>query len=46
LGCDIKVQQALLRHADVATTINLYTQAVPDARRVAASKAVETLWKN
>jgi integrase len=46
LGCDIKVQQALLRHADVATTINLYTQAVPDAMRVAASKAVETLWKN
>ena len=46
LGADVKVQQALLRHADVATTLNVYTQAVPAALRETASKAVEALWKN
>ena len=31
LGVDLKVQQELLRHADVRTTMNIYTQAVPGA---------------
>jgi integrase len=41
LGVDVKVQQELLRHADIRTTMNIYTQAVPDALRDANSKVVE-----
>jgi integrase len=37
LEVDIKVQQELLRHADIRTTMNLYTQAVPDDMREANS---------
>lgn len=37
-GTDIKVQQELLRHADVRTTLNIYTQAAPDQKRDAASR--------
>jgi integrase len=40
LGVDLKVQQELLRHADVRTTMNIYTQAVPKALRRANSKVV------
>jgi integrase len=40
LGVDLKVQQELLRHADVRTTMNIYTQAVPKALREANSKVV------
>ena len=40
LGVDLKVQQELLRHADVRTTMNIYTQAVPKALREANSKIV------
>lgn len=40
LGVDLKVQQELLRHADVRTTMNIYTQAVPSALREANSKVV------
>lgn len=35
LGVDVKVQQELLRHADIQTTMNIYTQAVSDAKREA-----------
>jgi integrase len=35
LGVDVKVQQELLRHADIRTTMNLYTQAVPEYLREA-----------
>jgi integrase len=45
-GPTLAVQKELLRHADVATTLKLYTQAVPAAMRDAASQAVGTLWKN
>ena len=38
LKVDVKVQQELLRHADIRTTMNLYTQAVPDDMREANSK--------
>ena len=37
----MKVQQELLRHADIQTTMNIYTQAVSDAKRAANSKVVE-----
>jgi integrase len=40
LGVDLKVQQELLRHADVRTTMNIYTQVVPSALREANSRVV------
>src|SRR5713226_5225158 len=40
LGVDLKVQQELLRHADIRTTMNIYTQAVPTALREANSRVV------
>ena len=40
LGVDLKVQQELLRHADIRTTMNIYTQAVPKALREANSRVV------
>lgn len=40
IGVDVKVQQELLRHADIRTTLNLYTQAISDAKRCAHSQVV------
>jgi integrase len=40
LGVDLKVQQELLRHADIRTTMNVYTQAVSAQKRAAHSKVV------
>jgi site-specific recombinase XerD len=40
-GTDIKVQQEPLPHANIRTTMNIYTQAVSDQKRVANSKVVE-----
>jgi integrase len=40
-GVDLKVQQELLRHADIGTTMNIYTHTVPDALREANSKVVQ-----
>ena len=40
LGVDLKVQQELLRHADIRTTMNVYTQAVSAEKRSAHSKVV------
>jgi integrase len=40
-GVDLKVQQELLRHADIRTTMNIYTQAAPSALREANSKVVQ-----
>src|SRR5438067_6488015 len=37
-GTDVKVQQELLRHADIRTTMNIYTRAVPERLRTANSK--------
>ena len=39
-GVHLKVQQELLRHADIRTTMNIYTHAVPAALREANSKVV------
>ena len=41
LQVDLKVQQELLRHSDIRTTMNIYTQAVPDAMREANGRVVE-----
>lgn len=41
LGADVKVQQELLRHADVRTTLNIYTQAASDQKREAVRKVVQ-----
>jgi len=40
-GEDIKVQQELMRHADIRTTMNLYTQANSDQKRQAHGKIVQ-----
>jgi site-specific recombinase XerD len=40
LGVDGKVQPELLRHADVRTTMNVYTQAVSEQKRAAHSSVV------
>jgi hypothetical protein len=39
LRTDVKVQQALLRHADVSTTLNMCTQAVSEQKREAKTLA-------
>ncbi len=41
LRVNVKVQQELLRHADIRTTLNIYTQAVPEALRKANSRVVQ-----
>jgi integrase len=43
-GTMLAVQKELLRHADIRTTMNIYTQAVSSAKRDASSKVVDTLW--
>jgi site-specific recombinase XerD len=40
LGVDLKEQQELLRYADIRTTMNIYTQAVPAALRGANGTVV------
>ena len=40
LGVDVKVQQELLRHGDIRTTMNVYTQAVSEQKRKAHSSVV------
>jgi integrase len=42
-GTDVKVQQELLRHADIRTTMNLYTTAVPERLRKVNRKVVRLL---
>ncbi len=43
LKVDIKVQQELLRHADIRTTMNIYTEAVSESLREANSRIVRLL---
>jgi len=42
-GEDLKVQQELLRHADIRTTMNIYTQAMTDQKRQAHSRIVRSV---
>ena len=42
-GEDLKVQQELLRHADIRTTMDIYTQAMPEDKRTAHSKVVQMI---
>ena len=43
MGADIKVQQELLRHSTVQSTMNVYTQAVSEQKRIANSAVVGLL---
>ena len=45
-GTGLAVQRELLRHADVRTTMNIYTQAVSDDKRAAIDKLGELLNKH
>jgi len=40
---DVKVQQELLRPSNIATTMNVYTQAVSEQKRAAHGQVVEQL---
>ena len=42
-GADIKVQQELLRHSTIQSTMNIYTQAVSEQKRAANSMVVAIL---
>jgi integrase len=43
MGTDLAVQKELLRHADIKTTMNIYTQAVGAAKRKAIRKLTKKL---
>ncbi len=43
MGTDLAVQKELLRHADVKTTMNIYTQAMAPAKRRAIRKITQKL---
>jgi integrase len=45
-GTTPAVQKELLRHANIQTTLNLYTQAISDEKRGAASKIVGLLYES
>jgi integrase len=45
LGAARAVQNDLLRHARIQTTMNVYTQAVTSEKRGAALRVTEALWK-
>jgi hypothetical protein len=42
-GEDVKVVQGLIRHANIATTMNVYSKALTSAKREARSRVVEVL---
>ena len=42
-GEDVKVVQELMRHASIATTMNVYTKALTPAKREAQSRVVDLL---
>ena len=44
MGADIKVQQELLRHSTVQSTMNVYTQAISEQKRIANSAVVGLLF--
>jgi len=46
VGTDIKVQQELLRHSTIQSTMNVYTQAISAQKHTANSKVVEMILSN
>jgi site-specific recombinase XerD len=42
-GTDLKVQSELLRHSNISTTLNIYTQAVSEQKRAAHASVVGQL---
>jgi integrase len=42
-GTDLKVQSELLRHSNISTTLNVYTQAVSEQKRAAHGQVVSQL---
>lgn len=46
LGTSLAVQKDLMRHADIQTTMNIYTQPVDAEKREAVKKTVSYLWKD
>ncbi len=44
-GAPMKVQQELMRHASIQTTMNVYGQAMPASKRLANSKVVQMVLK-
>ena len=42
----MKVQQELMRHASIQTTMNVYGQAMPSSKREANGKVVEMVLKS
>ncbi|MGH9402233.1 MAG: tyrosine-type recombinase/integrase, partial [Terriglobia bacterium] len=46
LGTKPAVQKELLRHADIRTTMNVYTQAISADKRKAASEVVHALYES
>jgi len=42
-GADVKVVQELMRHANITTTMNIYTRALTPAKREAQSRVVDVL---
>ena len=46
LGTTPAVQKELLRHANIQTTLNIYTQAVSAEKRAAAGKVVNLLYQS
>ena len=43
VGADIKVQQELLRHSTIQSTMNVYTQAMSEGKRAANSVVVRSI---
>ncbi|SRR6266699_6150080 len=43
VGADIKVQQELLRHSTIQSTMNVYTQAMSEGKRAANSVVVRSV---
>jgi len=43
VGADIKVQQELLRHSTIQSTMNVYTQAMPEGKRAVNSVVVRSV---
>jgi integrase len=43
MGVDVKVAQELLRHANVRTTLDIYTRAVSQQKRDANAQVVEMM---